>query len=107
MKVNAIVSQTGRKAVWRLNFAVTATFKTVFGREKSVMEMQTQRWYPNAGRLATYVGQTRSATRNVRVLAEARKGRMLVEAIGRKGRPVRFTVLRDNLIQPQPDLFII
>ena len=69
--------------------------------------LQEQRWYPNVGHLATYVGQTRASTRNVRVLAEARKGRMLVEAIGRKGSPVRFTVLRGNLIQPQPDLFLV
>lgn len=69
-------------------------------------EKQEQRWYPTFGRLATYVGQTRSSIRNVRVLAEARKGRMLVEAIGRRGAPVQFTVLRSNLIQPQPDLFM-
>lgn len=64
------------------------------------------RWYPYVGRLATYVGQTRASTRNVRVIAEARKGRLLVEAIGRKGRPVQFTVMRSNLTQPQPDLFL-
>lgn len=63
------------------------------------------RWYPCAGRLATYVGQTRASIRNVRVIAEARKGRLLVEAIGRQGRPVQFTVLRTNLVEPQPDLF--
>lgn len=65
-----------------------------------------QRWYPSLGALATYVGQTRASTRNVRVVAEARKGRILVEAIGRKGRPVQFTVMRANLVQPQPDLFL-
>lgn len=65
----------------------------------------SQRWYPSVGALATYVGQTRASRRNVRVIAEARKGRMLVEAIGRKGRPVQFTVVRNNLVQPQPDLF--
>lgn len=64
-----------------------------------------ERWYPSVGRLATYMGQTRASTRNVRVIAEARKGRMLVEAIGRQGRPVQFTVMRTNLAQPQPDLF--
>lgn len=69
-------------------------------------DSNNQRWYPRMGGLATYVGQTRASTRNVRVIAEARKGRMLVEAIGRKGRPVQFTVLRGNLVQPQPDLFI-
>lgn len=64
-----------------------------------------QRWHPPIGGLATYVGQTRASTRNVRVVAEARKGRMLVEAIGRQGRPVQFTVMRGNLVEPQPDLF--
>jgi hypothetical protein len=63
-------------------------------------------WYPNPGHIAIYLGQTRASRRNVRVLAEARKGRMLVEAIGRNGHPVRFTVLKDNLVQPQPDLFL-
>ena len=38
-------------------------------------------------------------------VAEAVGGRMCVEAIGRKGIPVRFTVKRENLSQPQPDLF--
>lgn len=69
-------------------------------------EQCRQHWLPRVGSLATYVGQTRAATRNVRVMAEARKGRMLVEAIGRQGRTVQFTVLRGNLVQPQPDLFI-
>lgn len=63
-------------------------------------------WHPCTGGIATYVGQTRASTRNVRVIAEARKGRMVVEAIGRQGRPVRFTVMKGNLVQPQPDLFL-
>jgi hypothetical protein len=70
-------------------------------------ENRRQGWYPSAGTIATYVGQTRAATRNVRVIAEACKGRMVVEAIGRQGTPVRFTVKRENLVQPQPDLFLI
>lgn len=57
------------------------------------------------GMLATYVGRTRRQVRNVRVLAEASGGRMLVEAIGRRGVPVRFTVKRENLVPPAPDLF--
>lgn len=68
--------------------------------------VRNQRWYPCIGRLAIYLGQTRASTRNVRVIAEARKGRMVVEGIGRKGCPVQFTVMRTNLIQPQPDLFL-
>jgi hypothetical protein len=43
--------------------------------------------------------------RNVRVVAEASAGRMVVEAIGKQGVPVRLTVKRDNLAPMQPDLF--
>ena len=64
------------------------------------------RWQPRSGELAMYLGQTRAKARNVRVIAEASNERMVVEAIGRQGSPVQFTVLRANLGQPQPDLFI-
>lgn len=60
---------------------------------------------PAPGMLATYIGRTRRQMRNVRVLAEASGGRMLVEAIGRRGIPVCFTVKRENLVPPAPDLF--
>lgn len=63
------------------------------------------RWNPTPGSLATYAGQTRAGRRNVRVVAEAVAGHLVVEAIGRKGERVRFTVKRHNLLQPQPDLF--
>jgi hypothetical protein len=43
--------------------------------------------------------------RNVRVIAEAVAGRMVVEAIGKDGVPVRFTVKQDNLRPLQPGLF--
>jgi len=43
--------------------------------------------------------------RNVRVLAEASAGRMVVEAIGREGFPVRLTVKRENLRPLPPGLF--
>lgn len=62
-------------------------------------------WIPPAGTLVTYAGRSRKLARNVRVLAEASGGRMLVEAIGRQGVPVRLTVKRDNLAPMQPDLF--
>ena len=55
--------------------------------------------------MATYIGQTRARTRNVIIIAEAVRGRMVVEAIGRKGVNVRLTVSRENLREPQPDLF--
>ena len=62
-------------------------------------------WLPRAGSVATYVGRNRAAMRNVRVIAEAVAGRMVVEAIGKDGVPVRFTVKQDNLRPLQPGLF--
>ena len=63
------------------------------------------KWIPTPGIMATYVGRTKAKTRNVIVIAEAVRGCMVVEAIGKKGVNVRLTVSRDNLIEPQPDLF--
>ncbi|MCL2523265.1 MAG: hypothetical protein FWF20_03045 [Betaproteobacteria bacterium] len=63
------------------------------------------RWQPIPGAIATYRGQTRAGRRMVRVIAEAVGDCMIVEAIGRKGICVRFTVKRHSLSQPQPDLF--
>ncbi|MDP2881302.1 MAG: hypothetical protein Q8N89_06950 [Azonexus sp.] len=62
-------------------------------------------WLPPAGTLAIYRGRTRQSTRNVRVVAEASAGRMVVEAIGKRGAPVRLTVKRENLLPMEPDLF--
>jgi hypothetical protein len=42
---------------------------------------------------------------NVRVVAEACGGRMVVEGIGRRGVAVRFTIKRENLAPLQPGLF--
>lgn len=63
------------------------------------------KWFPSPGSLATYVGKNKASRRNVRVLAEGIGGRLYVEAVGRNGTNVRFTVKRENLIQPQPDHF--
>lgn len=63
------------------------------------------KWTPTPGELASYIGRTRAQSRIVMVIAEAVRGRMVVEAIGRKGVNVRLTVSRDNLREPQPDLF--
>jgi hypothetical protein len=62
-------------------------------------------WLPRAGIIPTYVGKNRGNKRNVRVIAEAVAGRMVVEAIGKQGVPVRFTVKRENLKPTQPSLF--
>ncbi len=62
-------------------------------------------WMPRAGVIATYVGRSRQSVRNVKLIAEAAAGRMVVEAIGKAGVPVRFTVKRENLHPLQPGLF--
>jgi hypothetical protein len=64
------------------------------------------RWIPNPGSLATYVGRSKAQTRNVIVVAEGCRGYMVVEAIGKQGKNVRLTVKRDSLTEPQPDLFL-
>lgn len=64
-----------------------------------------KKWTPAPGGLAIYAGRTRASTRLVRVIAEASAGRMCVEAIGRKGINVRFTVKRENLREPERGLF--
>jgi hypothetical protein len=60
---------------------------------------------PPAGTLVTYRGRNRQSMRNVRVVAEASAGRMVVEAIGKQGVLVRLTVKRENLVPMQADLF--
>ena len=65
-------------------------------------------WLPQIGVVATYIGRAGRLARggyNVRIVAETCAGRMLVEAIGRRGGPVRFTVKRENLAPLQPGLF--
>lgn len=69
------------------------------------MEKSCAKWSPAPGQLAAYVGRTKADSRNVIVIAEGRRGYMVVDAIGRKGLTVRLTVKRQNLIEPQPDLF--
>jgi hypothetical protein len=70
-------------------------------RKKSV-------WLPQVGAVATYIGRAGRLARggyNVRVVAETCADRMVVEALGRSGAPVRFTVKRENLAPLQPGLF--
>ena len=71
--------------------------------------LKSSAWHPAVGSLAFYNGRGSTLSRhgfNVRVVAEARASRLLVEAIGHAGKVVRFTVKTSNLRQPQPDLFI-
>ena len=60
---------------------------------------------PCAGTVVVYRGRSGKSERNVRVLAEASGGRMVVEAIGRQGTPVRLTITQENLRPMQPGLF--
>ncbi len=65
-------------------------------------------WKAEPGNLARYVGRAGRLLRGgrmVKILAEARGKRVVVEAIGHNGTTVRFTVNRENLGQPQPGLF--
>jgi hypothetical protein len=73
--------------------------------KRLTMSRAKSAWFPPAGMLVTYRGRTRQSIRNVRVVAEASAGRMVVEAIGKQGVPVRLTVKRDNLLPMEPDLF--
>lgn len=74
-------------------------------REQRAMPRVKSHWLPNAGTVAAYRGRSSKTARNVRVIAEASGGRMVVEAIGRKGVPVRLTVKQENLVPMQPGLF--
>lgn len=66
-------------------------------------------WIPLVGVLATYIGRASRLAPgggyNVRIVAETCADRMVVEAIGRRGLPVRFTVKCKNLAPLQPGLF--
>ena len=67
--------------------------------------MTLPKWTPIPGAIATYAGRTRADTRTVRVVAEALAGRIVVEAIDRKGVNLRLAVMKKRLAEPPPDLF--
>ena len=72
------------------------------------MKRRPARWIPEPGQLASYTGGSSRLLKGgklLRVVAEASTERMIVEAIGNNGKPVRFTVLTKNLGRPQPQLF--
>lgn len=72
------------------------------------MPRKLQPWPPPIGSIANYVGKAGSITRRgytVRIKAEASGGRFVVEALGRSGKPVQFTIKRENLAPLQPSLF--
>ena len=64
-----------------------------------------KKWIPQPGAFAIYAGRTKSSTRMVRVVAEASGGYMCVEAVGRKGVNVQFSVKSENLRKPERGLF--
>lgn len=59
---------------------------------------------PPPGQLALYQAQTQSKSRIVRVLAEGSTGYMVVESIGKRGKPVQLTVKQENLLPAPHDL---
>lgn len=72
------------------------------------MTPKKKAWLPQIGLVVSYVGRASRLARggyNVRVVAETCGDRLVVEAIGRMGAPVRFTVKRENLAPLQPGLF--
>ena len=72
------------------------------------MSRKKSLWSPQVGMVATYIGRAGRLARggyNVRVVAETCANRMVVEALGRSGAPVRFTVKCENLAPLQPGLF--
>lgn len=54
------------------------------------------------GTVATSVGRSGNNRRNVRVMADAVAGIMVVDASGKHGVPVRFPAERENLKPMQP-----
>ena len=81
-------------------FDLKSDWFSIMAREKAV-------WFRQVGVVATYIGRASRLARggyNVRVVAETRADRMVVEALGRSGAPVRFTVKRENLAPLQPGL---
>lgn len=67
-----------------------------------------QKWIPKPGDLAHYWCRSGKLARgglNVRVVAEASGGYMVIEAARGDGSLVRITVKAANLTAPQPSLF--
>lgn len=65
-------------------------------------------WMPEIGALCRYVGKSRTLSRGghtLRVVAETSGMRMVCEAMGKQGSPVRVTVKVVNLVPEPPGLF--
>lgn len=75
---------------------------------KMASKPRKTKWIPKPGDLAHYWCSTGKLARgglNVRVLAEASGGYMIVEALRTDGTAVRISVKRSSLTAPQPSLF--
>ncbi len=67
-----------------------------------------RKWIPVPGELAHYANTSGALARgglNVRIVAEASTGYMVVEAARNDGSLVRITVKASSLMAPQPSLF--
>lgn len=72
------------------------------------MKPKKRVWMPMPGNYASYSGRYSRLLRGGRVLllvAEGINNHWVVEAIGHKGKPVRFTVNINNLVELPPSLF--
>lgn len=72
------------------------------------MARKQSKWAPKPRTYASYTGSSSPLLRSaglIEVVAEASGSRMVVRAIGRRGKPVQFCVAAKNLAQPQPDFF--
>ena len=65
-----------------------------------------KKWIPQPGEMASYQsGSGRRGALNVRVVAEASGGYMVVETVRIDGSPARISVKTTSLSLPQPSLF--
>lgn len=72
------------------------------------MAQKKTKWVPRPGELAHYwctSGKLARGGLNVRIIAEASGGYMVVEAVRGNGTAVRITVKAASLAAPQPSLF--
>jgi len=68
----------------------------------------SKRWVPEPGNIASYTGNDSVLLQEgtiVKVVAEASRKRMVVQAIDCHGRTVTLTLATKNLQRPQPGLF--
>lgn len=75
---------------------------------KGKVSDRRQKWVPEPGHIASYTGDGSTLLQEgtiVKVVAEASRTRMVVQAVDCDGRQVKLTVATRNLMRPQPGLF--